>query len=153
VEGEVLMETAPEKKMTKEINKNDEKMDEIGENGEMTKGDDDARMMEDKDREIVFEKDRAGTTTTGAGTDTSDNSSDSSDSPSLTGTLGSSNDSNASNEVVVTKVIQGKAFEKNPDFSNSDEDDEGIVTVKDTSKGEDNGFISVKRKTLKQKQQ
>jgi hypothetical protein len=83
VEGEVLMETAPEDKMTKEINGNDDKMDEIEENCEMTEGDD-VRMTDDQDEKIVFEKDRVGTTKT-TGLDTSDNASDSSDSSSSTG--------------------------------------------------------------------
>jgi hypothetical protein len=86
-------------------------------------------MMDDKDEEIVFEKDRAGTTKT-TGSDTSDNSLDSLDSSSSTGSSGSStNDSNASNEVVVTKVIQGKAFRKPPNFSSSDEDNDRLATV------------------------
>jgi hypothetical protein len=80
VEGEVLMETAPEDKITKEINKNDEKMDKIEENCEITEVDD-ARMTDEKDKEIVFKKDRAAL-------DTSDNSLDSLDSSSSTGSLG-----------------------------------------------------------------
>jgi hypothetical protein len=72
--------------------------------------------------------------TTPDGLDTSDNSSDSSSS---TGSLGSSNNSDASNEVVVTKVIQGKAYEKPPDFSCSDENNDRLATVANDVQEED----------------
>jgi len=81
------MEIALNDKMKKEINKNDEKMDEIEDSHEMTKGGD-VRMMDNEDEEIVFEKDRAGTKTTRFGTDKSNNLLHSS---SPTGALGSSN--------------------------------------------------------------
>jgi hypothetical protein len=51
VEGDKLMETAPDDMMKKGINKEDERIDEIEDNREMTKGDD-ARMMDNKEEEF-----------------------------------------------------------------------------------------------------
>jgi hypothetical protein len=84
------------------------KMDEIGE-----KHEDDTRITEEKNEEIVFETKRAGNNTiTGTRADSSEKSSSSSSS-----CAGSNKESDTSSKVVVlVQVIQGKVYEQPDDF-------------------------------------
>ena len=124
VEGEILMENAPDDMMTKENNENEEKMTEIEDI--RASHDVDAIMTDDKEEEIIFG------TTTSTESDSKDTSSSASSSVSSTSASDSKSDassevvckSDASSEVVCTKVIQGEEYEKPDDWSS---DDDAIV--------------------------
>jgi hypothetical protein len=62
VEGEMLMENAPDDRMTKENNENEENMTEIKDIRASHDGD--AIMTDNKDQEIVFEQEHGTNTST-----------------------------------------------------------------------------------------
>jgi hypothetical protein len=162
VEGEILMDKAPDDMTTKENKENEEKMNEIEDI--RASHDVDAIMTDEQDEEIVFEAEHGTNTSTGSDSkDTSSSSSLSDSSSSL------DSESDVSREVVCTKVVQGQKYEKPDDWSS---DDDAIVVQekstkpkanKDhTAKGkhgqdhedqeanpDDEGFISVKHKANK----
>jgi hypothetical protein len=118
VEGEILMENAPDDTMTKENEENEEKMTEIEDI--RASHDVDAIMTDDNDEEIVFEMERGTNRSTGSDSKDTSSSLSSSDPPSS-----SDNESEApsevSSEVVCTKVVQGEEYKKPDDWSSDDD--------------------------------
>jgi hypothetical protein len=167
VEGEILMENAPDDMMTKENNENEEKMTEIEDI--RASHDVDAIMTDDKEEEIIFEQELG--TATSTESDSKDTSSSASSSASSTSVSDSKSDassevvckSDASSEVVCTKVIQGEEYEK-PDDWPSDDDEinkklsaTALMVPKDENEEDKHGkeeveFINVMSKNNRKKQ-
>jgi hypothetical protein len=155
VEGEILMENAPDDTTTKENNENEEKMTEIEDI--RASHDVDAIMTDDTDEEIVFKQDHG--RTMGTGSDSKDTSSSSSSSDSSSSSESESDaTSEVSSEVVVTKVVQDEAYQKPDDWSsdNNATEVQSAVTATtatngNTAKGkqDDEAFITVTNKNKK----